>query len=62
MLIARKQIATAAWLRFQKRLNIPELVADRGAINSPERTANIQPPFVLQHLCGISRKSINDFI
>jgi len=42
-------IATAARLRFQERLNISELVSDGCPVDSPERAANIQSPFVLEH-------------
>ena len=47
--MARLSGATAARLRFQKGRNVPELISDRGPVDSPERTADVQPPFLLQH-------------
>ena len=41
---------TAARLRFQEGRNVPELVSDRRSVDSPERAADVQPSFVLQHL------------
>ena len=50
-LISRSYGATtAARLRFQKSRNIPELVSDRRSVDSPERAADVQPPFPLQYL------------
>jgi hypothetical protein len=37
-------------LRFQKRRNIPEPVTDRRPVDAPERAADVQPAFPLQHL------------
>jgi hypothetical protein len=39
--------ATAARLRFQKGRNIPDLVANRRSVDSPERAADVQSPFFL---------------
>ena len=41
--------ATAAGLRFQEGRNVPDLVSDRGSVDSPERAADVQSSFVLQH-------------
>ena len=48
-LITRLRGATAAGLRFQEGRDVPELVSDRGSVDSPERAADVQSPFVLQH-------------
>ena len=42
--------ATAARLRFQKGRNIPDPVANRRSVDSPERATDIQSPLPLQHL------------
>jgi hypothetical protein len=39
----------AARLRFQEDRNIPELVANRRSVDAPERAADVQSPFGLQH-------------
>jgi hypothetical protein len=40
---------TAARLGFQEFRNIPELVPDRRTVDSPECTADVQSPLVLEH-------------
>ena len=42
--------ATAARLRFQKSVDIRELVSDRRAVDSAKRAADVQSPFPLQYL------------
>src|SRR5450759_5542408 len=49
-LITRLCGATAARLRLQKGRDIPDLVSDRRSVDSPERAADVQSSFVLQHL------------
>src|SRR5438046_971231 len=50
LLLTRLCGATAARLRFEKGHDIPELVSDRGSVDSPERAADVQSSFILQHL------------
>src|SRR5450759_1853833 len=48
-LITRLCGATAARLRLQKGRDIPDLVPDRRSVDSPERAADVQSSFVLEH-------------
>src|SRR5580704_16382387 len=49
-LVARLCATSTTRLRFQKGGNVREFVSNRCSVNSPERAADVQPPFVLQHL------------
>jgi predicted carbohydrate-binding protein with CBM5 and CBM33 domain len=50
-------------LGLQERCDVPELVSDRRSIDTPERTADVQSPLVLQDLHAASADgSVNALI